>query len=484
MIHNPRPKRNTHLRNRPTFRFRYLGLAVVALVLLWVSKPAFSPQARVMEPTVDSVLDVSAHEIAPPVEPEPSISVSSKMVRRGDTLYDILKACGVADPAILEIAQSRVDGVRPSNLVAGKSYRLSFDGDRLVEYQYEPDDMRLLRVKFNEEASPLAPPVASPLVSQQASPPDSPEETSPNKAVPNIALPQKAIIITVEPIPYEIVKEPISGVIDASLFAAVDAIGEKPALAMDLADIFAWQVDFFRDLRKGDSFAVLVEKYYRDGEFVRYGKIEAARFVNNKTTHRAFLYSPENGREDYFDETGGSLRKQFLKVPLRFRRISSGFSTRRLHPVTGKVVPHYGVDYAAPTGTPIMSIGDGKVVMLKRDAANGRIIKVRHNSVYSSAYAHMNSFASGMKVGARVRQGQVIGYVGSTGRATGPHLHFAMYRNGKYVNPRKVNVPRATSVPGADLERFKADISDLDHQLETALNGRFAERGDHTDVLR
>jgi len=131
-----------------------------------------------------------------------------------------------------------------------------------------------------------------------------------------------------------------------------------------------------------------------------------------------------------------------------------------------------------------MSIGEGKVVMLKRDAANGRIIKVRHNSVYSSAYAHMNSFASGMKVGARVRQGQVIGYVGSTGRATGPHLHFAMYRNGKYVNPRKVNVPRATSVPGADLERFKAGISDLDHQLETALNGRFAERGDHTDVLR
>jgi murein DD-endopeptidase MepM/ murein hydrolase activator NlpD len=131
-----------------------------------------------------------------------------------------------------------------------------------------------------------------------------------------------------------------------------------------------------------------------------------------------------------------------------------------------------------------MSIGDGKVVMLKRDSANGRIIKVRHNSVYSSAYAHMNSFASGMKVGAHVRQGQVIGYVGSTGRATGPHLHFAMYRNGKYVNPRKVNVPRATSVPGADLERFKAGISDLDHQLETALNGRFAERGDHTDVLR
>lgn len=464
MINNPLPKRNTHLRNRPTPPFRYVSIAVIVLGLLFIIRPAFSPQARVIEPSIDAVEDPEISEFEAPSEPEPLISVKSNVVRRGDTLYDILKGYGVPDTEILKVAQARVDGIRPSNLVAGKSYRLYLDGDRLVQYQYEPDDMRMLKVRFGQVVAGRG---------SQEVPGDVLDEAA--SMVP---------LVTVEPIPYEIVKEPVSGIIDASLFEAVESIGEKPALAMDLADIFAWQVDFFRDLRKGDSFAVLVDKYYRDGKFVRYGKIEAARFVNNKTSHKAFLYNPENGREDYFDETGGSLRKQFLKVPLRFRRISSGFSTRRLHPVTGKVVPHYGVDYAAPTGTPIMSIGDGKVVMLKRDAANGRIIKVRHNSVYSSAYAHMNSFASGMKVGARVRQGQVIGYVGSSGRATGPHLHFVMYRNGRYVNPRKVSVPRATSVPEADLEIFKADIIALDQLLDDTLTSRLAEVGDKADVLR
>ncbi|MDF1534902.1 MAG: peptidoglycan DD-metalloendopeptidase family protein [bacterium] len=444
MIHNPLPKRNTHLRDRPRVRSRYLVLAVLGLGVLCVSRPAFSPQARIMQPSGPLITDVVAGEAPSAAEPEPVISVTNKVVRRGDTLYDILKADGVPDPEILQIAGTRVDGIRPSSLVAGRTYRLHYEEEQLVEYQYEPDDMRFIRVAFGE-GDP---------------------------------------VISIEPIPYEIVREPISGVIEDSLFAAVESIGEKPALAMDLADIFAWQVDFFRDLRNGDSFAVVVDKYYRDGEFVRYGRIEAARFVNNKTTHRAFLYSPGSGLEDYFDEEGGSLRKQFLKVPLRFQRISSGFSARRLHPVTGKVVPHLGVDYAAPTGTPIMSIGDGKVVMIKRDEANGRIIKIRHNSVYSSAYAHMNSFASGMKVGTQVRQGQVIGYVGSSGRATGPHLHFAMYRNNKYVDPRRISVPRATSVPGADLEQFKAVVRELDQQLPGGLAGQVAENGGDADVLR
>ncbi|MCJ7498614.1 peptidoglycan DD-metalloendopeptidase family protein, partial [bacterium] len=268
-------------------------------------------------------------------------------------------------------------------------------------------------------------------------------------------------VLSVEPIPYEVFTAPVSGVIKDSLFAAVEVIDEKPSLAMDLADLFAWQVDFFRDLRAGDSFTVLVDKYYRDGEFVRYGKILAARFVNNGNTHTGFLFTPEGGREDYFDESGGSLRKQFLKSPLRFRRISSGFSRKRLHPVTGKMTAHLGIDYAAPTGTPIVSIGDGKVLFKKHDAVNGRIIKIRHNGTYSSAYAHMNSFAKGVDKGSRIRQGQIIGYVGRSGRATGPHLHFAMYRNGNYVDPRRVNVPRATSIPDRDRSAFDEKIKEI-----------------------
>jgi murein DD-endopeptidase MepM/ murein hydrolase activator NlpD len=220
-------------------------------------------------------------------------------------------------------------------------------------------------------------------------------------------------------------------------------------------------VDFFRDLRTGDSFTVLVDKYYRDGKFVRYGKILAARFVNNGKKHTGVLFTPSGGREDYFDETGGSLRKQFLKSPLRFRRISSGFSRRRLHPVTGKVTAHFGIDYAAPTGTPIMSVGEGKVQYKKRDPVNGRILKIRHNGTYSSAYAHMNSFAKGVGKGSQVRQGQVIGYVGRSGRATGPHLHFAMYRNGKYVDPRRISVPRATSIHARDRSAFDQKVKEI-----------------------
>ncbi|TNF48388.1 peptidase M23 [bacterium] len=314
----------------------------------------------------------------------------------------------------MALASKRLDGISLSRLVAGKTYRVISRNDEAVEYQYEPDEKRIVRVMFDEEHP----------------------------------------AVSIETIPYTTKLVTISGTIEDSLFRAVSDIGEEPVLAMDLSEVLAWQIDFFRDLRKGDSFQVLVEKIYRNGKFVRYGKILSVQFVNSGNRYMAFLFKPKSGRSDYFDEEGGSLRKQFLKAPLRFRRISSGFSRRRLHPVTGKVVPHMGVDYVAPIGTPVRAIGDGKIVMKKKDRVNGRIIKLRHNSTYSSAYAHMNSFASGMAPGVRVKQGQIIGYVGKSGRATGPHLHFAMYRNGRYVDPRRVNVPRASSVPKADMEAY------------------------------
>jgi murein DD-endopeptidase MepM/ murein hydrolase activator NlpD len=419
MISNPSPKRNTHFLAKKRFKVRYLLLVLAGFIVLCVSRPYNSPKARVPEPAV--------HELPADFEPEqeagavePPVTVEGHLVQRGDTLYDILRAKGLPDSQILTVSRSKVDDISPSRLVAGRSYRLYLQEGRVTEYQYEPDDVRILRVLFNDDAPSLE----------------------------------------IEPIPYEVFRTPLAGVIEDSLFAAVEAIGEKASLAMDLADLFAWQVDFFRDLRKGDSFAVLVDKYYRDGKFVRYGKILAARFVNNGATHTGILFAPSEGREDYFDDTGGSLRKQFLKSPLRFRRISSGFSRQRLHPVTGKLTAHLGIDYAAPTGTPIMSVGDGRVLFKKHDSVNGRIVKIRHNSTYSSAYAHMSSYAKGIGKGSQVRQGQVIGYVGTSGRATGPHLHFAMYRNGKYVDPRRITVPRATSVPEQDRTAFLQKVKE------------------------
>jgi murein DD-endopeptidase MepM/ murein hydrolase activator NlpD len=444
MINNPSPKRNTHLVEKKWLKIRYLLLILMGFIVLCVSRPYHPSSAQFVEPESPEAPTelVLPSQGAKPVEPP--VTVEEKRVRRGDTLYDILRAKGLSDSKILAVSNQKIDGIGPSRLVVGKSYRLYVQDGRVTEYQYEPDDRRILRVHFDDD-----PPV-----------------------------------LNVEPIPYEVFRVPVSGIIKDSLFAAVEAIGEKPSLAMDLADLFAWQVDFFRDLRTGDSFTVLVDKYYRDGKFVRYGKIQAARFVNNGNKHMGILFAPAGGREDYFDETGGSLRKQFLKSPLRFRRISSGFSRRRLHPVTGKVTSHFGIDYAASIGTPVMSIGDGKVLFKKHDSVNGRIVKIRHNGTYSTAYAHMNSFAKGVGKGSKVRQGQIIGYVGRSGRVTGPHLHFAMYRNGKYVDPRRINVPRATSIAASDRSTFDQKVKDIALLLDGEPREQFARSEARTDVIR
>lgn len=444
MINNPSPKRNIHPAERKRFKVRYLLLVLLGFVVLCVSRPYQPPKVQLAEPAAPEVPAESEHQGQETKPVESPITVEEKLVRRGDTLYDILRAKGLPDNRIIAISDRKVDGISPSRLVVGRSYRLYVQDGRIIEYQYEPDNERILRVLFNDD-----PPALS-----------------------------------VEPIPYEVFRLPVSGVIKDSLFAAVDAIGEKPSLAMDLADLFAWQVDFFRDLRTGDSFTVLVDKYYRDGKFVRYGNILAARFLNNGKTHMGILFTPAGGREDYFDETGGSLRKQFLKSPLKFRRISSGFSRRRLHPVTGKVTAHLGIDYAARTGTPVMSIGDGKVLYKKQDSVNGRIVKIRHNGTYSSAYAHMSRFAKGISKGSRVRQGQVIGYVGRSGRATGPHLHFAMYRNNRYVDPRRISVPRATSISARDRSAFDQKVKEIALLLDGEPREQVAMNGIRTDVVR
>lgn len=444
MISNPSPKYNRYPLVRKRFRTRYFLLVLMGLVVLCVSKPYTPPEPQAGKPPLQKVGMDPPHEIEDVKPSLPAITVEENLVRSGDTLYDILRAKGLPDPMILAVSGQKKEGISPSRLVVGKKYRLYVQDGRVLEYQYEADDEKIIKVLFNQD------------------PP----------------------ILEVEPIPYEVFRVPLSGTINDSLFEAVEAIGEKPSLAMDLADLFAWQVDFFRDLRTGDSFKVLVDKYYRDGKFVRYGKILAARFINNGEMHTGILFSPTGGREDYFDETGGSLRKQFLKSPLRFRRISSGFSRRRLHPVTGKVTAHLGIDYAAPTGTPIRAIGDGKVLYRKRDTVNGRIVKIRHNGTYSSAYAHMSRFAKEIGQGSQVRQGQVIGYVGSSGRATGPHLHFAMYKNGRYIDPRRLNVPRATSIPTSDRSAFMQKVKEVALLLEGGVREQVAGDGSFIDVLR
>jgi len=444
---NRRPKRTA----RVPVRLRYLLLLFLGLGILCVSKPYVMNKEGLLNKSGNngSVVESMGTVTGEPNSFEPVIvqaPVTSEefRVKRGDTLYDILKGMGLPETSILAAGSTRVEGINPSKLVTGKKYRILSRDGAVLEYQYEPDADRILRIMF--------------------------EEKEPK--------------VTVEPIPYTIMTVVVKGTIEESLFRAVESINESPALTLDMADIFAWQVDFFRDLRKGDTFSILVDKFYRDGRFIRYGGILAAEFVNNGKSHKAFLFSPSGKRKDYFDETGGSLRKQFLKAPLRFRRVSSGFTRRRLHPVTGRVQAHLGVDYVAPIGTPIRTIGDGKIVLKKKDNVNGRIIKVRHNSVYSSAYAHMNSFAKGLKVGTRVKQGQIMGYVGRSGRATGPHLHFAMYRNGSYTDPRRVSVPRASTVPEKEMAGFMKKVAELSALMPSGKGIQAADGRAAADVVR
>lgn len=236
-------------------------------------------------------------------------------------------------------------------------------------------------------------------------------------------------------------------------------------LALALADIFAWDIDFFVDLRPGDHYSFLYGQRFREGKLVGNDRIVAAHFQNGSTRHRAYYYQAPGKRADYYDDQGNSLRKVFLKSPLRYSHISSGFSKRRLHPILKIYRPHPGVDYAAPTGTPVAAVGDGRVISKKWKNGYGRFIAIRHNSRYITSYGHLYRYASKIKVGSNVKQGQVIGYVGASGLATGPHLDFRMKKDGRFVNPLKNRLPAARPVPPNYLSDFKKRVASLEEEL-------------------
>ncbi|MCM1177505.1 MAG: peptidoglycan DD-metalloendopeptidase family protein [Bacteroides sp.] len=230
--------------------------------------------------------------------------------------------------------------------------------------------------------------------------------------------------------------------INSSLWNDMRDAGVSPLLILQLSDIYAWTVDFF-GLQKGDRFKVIYDMALCEGEAVAVDTVRYAVFEHAGTEYPAIMFNQGDGGNIYWNGNGESLRKAFLKAPLRYSRISSGFSYSRKHPVTRKVQPHTGIDYAAPAGTPVMTIGDGTVTSIGYEGAGGNVVRIRHNSVYSTAYLHLSKFASGLKVGQRVAQGDVIGYVGATGRCTGPHLDFRVWKNGSPVNPLKMESPPA-----------------------------------------
>ena len=271
----------------------------------------------------------------------------------------------------------------------------------------------------------------------------------------------------------------IEGRIETSLYEAMTKAGQKPSLTMDFADIFDWEIDFLTEPRPGDRFRLVWEEYWQDvkfrGDHVPFrdekkladGRILACQYINRHRTHTAIYFEDPEGNRGYFTEEGKSLRKQFLRSPLSYRRISSYFSYRRFHPILKVYRPHPGIDYAAPIGTPVRSIGDGRVVYCGWKRGFGRFIKIKHPRGYYTTYGHLRRYAKRIRVGARVRQGQVIGYVGSSGLSTGPHLDFRMIKNGKYINFLRLKLPAVKSIKKEYLKEFNRIKEERLIQLES-----------------
>ncbi|MGZ6140298.1 MAG: M23 family metallopeptidase [Myxococcaceae bacterium] len=255
--------------------------------------------------------------------------------------------------------------------------------------------------------------------------------------------------------------------VSSSLYDAALTAGEDPTIAMALADVFAWDIDFYVDVRKGDHVRCLVEKVLSKGRLLRYGEVLAAEYRGESVgTKRVFRWQLPDGEWSYFQEDGTSARKAFLKSPLKFAHVTSRFGMR-FHPVLEYLKAHQGVDYAAAVGTPVWSVADGTVTVAGNSGAGGNTVCVRHRNGFETCYLHLSSYGAGVRSGSRIAQKQIIGYSGNTGRTTGPHLHFAMKRNGAFVNPLNQKFPRSEPVPPTLLARFREAVNPIAASLDT-----------------
>ena len=359
--------------------------------------------------------------------PADSFTVIESTIRRNQFLGEILSEYQVTDQEIhnLSIKSKRIYDVR--KLEARKKYTLLCTRDSLPRAEYfiyEPNAIDFVVYKLKDSIE--------------------------------VSLNQRKI---------DTVNTAVAGIIETSLWVTMSDAGADPMLIHSLSEVFAWQVDFYR-IQKGDRFKVLYEQLYVDDEEAGIGKIMGAYFNHNEEDYYAVYFDQGSGIS-YFDETGQSLQKQFLKSPLRYKRISSRYTRRRYLPVLKRYKSHLGTDYAAPTGTPIRSVGDGIVEEARYSQYNGRYVKIRHNSVYTTQYLHMSKFGSGIKAGLKVTQGQVIGYVGSTGLANGPHLCFRFWKNGQQVDALNVKLPPSEPVNEDKKEEYEIVMNNVLEKLDS-----------------
>ena len=363
-------------------------------------------------------------------EKEEVISIDGNL-QAGDTLYESLIKEGISAAEILSL-QEKVKSVVDFNyLPVGSEYSLKYNPEgKVTEFIYKPNPIDIYCIDI---------PVSN----------------------------SEDLKVTKEEVSTEVVR--LEGKIKYSLYESMMECANSPQLALQLAEIFAWQIDFLTECREGDTFNILVEKQYR-GDFYRWGEVLAAQYKGELLSkHTAILFKDPSGHTDYYTEEGDSLRKAFLRAPLHYKYISSYFSKNRLHPILRIWRPHLAIDYAAPTGTPVSTIGDGTVIFAGWNGGYGNYIKVRHPNNYVSGYGHLSRFAKGLKKGQKVKQGEIIGYVGATGLATGPHLDFSISENGERVDFLKLELPAASSVDHQYLTQFNEVKDELLSDLKNGL---------------
>ena len=335
-----------------------------------------------------------------------SIQIIKNTIKPNQTLSDILSLYRISHHAIHEIALASEGVYNLRKLATNKEYEIICSKDSIPKakcFIYHPNPIDYVIYKFDDSIS-----------------------------------------VSKEKFEVSKVTKTTSGNINSSLYNTLVDNGNSPKLAVKLSEIYAWQIDFF-GIHKGDNYKIIFDELYVNEEFIGIGEIKASSFNHMGANYYAFRHVQDSVAE-YFDETGNSLRKAFLKAPLSYRRISSKFSHNRLHPILKRRMPHLGVDYAAPQGTPVYSIGDGKVIKANYSGAAGNYVKIKHNSVYTTGYMHLWRFENNIRSGTHVKQGQLIGYVGSTGRSTGPHLDFRIWKNGQAIDPLNLKPPSAKPI--------------------------------------
>ena len=433
---------------RPAFLI-FIALAIVFTAVLWGINPEPASATRHVALELDGVqqqtgpaddVAIFDHYVAPAsVEileelPAPAAGVPVQKdnwhevtVKHGDSLAAIFSRLGISPKELHNLLAQGGATHNLKKIYPGQTLRVITGKDgTLLRLVYQVDQLNTLEISRNGEEFEI-----------------STEHRTPERRVKNS-----------------------TGTIDSSLFMSAQQAGLSDSLTMELAGIFGWDIDFVLDIRKGDQFTVLYEELFLDGENIGNGEILAAEFVNQGKKYQAIRYTDKGGKTDYYSLDGKSMRKAFLRTPVEFSRISSGFSLGRKHPILNKIRAHKGVDYAASRGTPIKSTSNGKIVHRGNKGGYGKTIIIKHGSKYSTLYAHMSNYRKGLKVGSRVKQGQVIGYIGSSGLATGPHLHYEFRVDGVHRDPLRVKLPGAEPLDKQYRDDFMAKAESLVAQLE------------------